>query len=225
MNMHALRILAVAALLVVQAPFAGAADKAPAGDNAAAVVLMSDAVRKEMETLVFEAVQVASPSLQTADTFEPYGVLKMRDGRLQIVRWGKPNPPPATEIFRQITLAIRSESRKPEVVAAITVAPTELPTSDGKTRVHGIRAEVDHREGAPQLVLIPFGRDNGKLILGTTVYTRGTNPLFDHAAIAAAAAAEAGQKAAVPAATTPVPAKPAAAKPTAAKPAPKAATK
>lgn len=145
-------------------------------------------VGEEMNKLVELAVQGASAPLQKGDDFPPYGVLLMADGKLQAVRWSKPNPPPPIEMFRQIFLATRAQATKPDVVAAVTVAPTSVPTTDGAMRVNGIRAEVDHRRGAPRLVFIPYVRENGKLVLGTTVYQPGVNPIFEHGPAAAAPA-------------------------------------
>ncbi|MFZ5698113.1 MAG: hypothetical protein ACOY9J_05245 [Pseudomonadota bacterium] len=145
-------------------------------------------IGEEMNKLVEMAVQGASAPLQQGDDFPPYGVLLMADGTLQAVRWNKPNPPPPIEMFRQIFLATRAQATKPDVVAAVTVAPTSVPTTDGAMRVNGIRAEVDHRRGAPRLVFIPYVRENGKLVLGTTVYQPGVNPIFEHGSAAAAPA-------------------------------------
>ncbi len=164
------------------------ADPAAAGPAPAATVdeIPADVV-VEMNKLVEMAVQGASAPLQKGDDFAPYGVLLMTDGTLQAVRWNKPNPPPPIEMFRQIFLATRAQAAKPDVVAAVTVAPTSVPTTDGTMRVNGIRAEVDHRRGAPRLVFIPYVREDGKLVLGTTVYQPGVNPIFEHGPAAAAA--------------------------------------
>lgn len=182
-------------------PAAKPAAKASAQSKPAATPGVTDAVRDEMSKLVEEAVQLASPELQKGDTFTPYGVLKLADGSLKSVQWKKPNPPPTMEIFRRIYFSMQAEAaRNPQVIAAVTVAPSAVTTTDGKTQVNGIRAEVDHRNGAPSLVFIPFMREEGKLVFGTSVYQPGRNPVFPHGLQAADAAAKAAAKPAAAAA-------------------------
>ncbi len=188
-------------------PAAPAAAAAKAEVSPFAGLEVPDAVLAEMNTLVEKAIQGAAGPLHSGDEFEPYGVLQSGDGTLQVLRWNTPNPPPAQEVFRQIFLAMRAEAvARPQVVAAVTVAATSAPTTDGASRVHMIRAEVDHRQGAPRMVLIPYTRANGKLELGTPIYQMGNNAVFDHSARMTAGA---GKK---PAAKAKAPARPAAAK-------------
>lgn len=206
--------LMLALLLVLGSPASMAANPVPSPAKPVdprdiEALVVSDEVLAEMNKLVERAVQGAAGPLQSGDEFTPYGVIQTNDGVLQALRWNKPDSPPALEIFRQIFLTMRAEAAaRPEVLAAVTIAPTSVPTTDGAKRVNMIRAEVDHRRGAPRMVLIPYTRVSGKLELGTPVYKVGTNAVFDHSAQVAAA-----RKAAKPA-------KPAAK--TAAKPAAKA---
>lgn len=181
------------------------AGKAPAKSTTqgkpAASPEVTEAVRDEMSKLVEQAVQLSSAELQKGDTFTPYGVLKLADGSLKSVLWKQPNPPPTMEIFRRIYFSLQAEAaRNPQVIAAVTVAPSAVTTTDGKTQVNGIRAEVDHRNGAPSLVFIPFMREDGKLVFGTSVYQPGRNPVFPHGLQAADAAAKPAAAAAKPAA-------------------------
>lgn len=202
-------LLTFALLLALGSPDVMAANPVPApagagGPKGVEALEVPDAVLAEMNKLVEQAVQGAAGPLQTGDEFTPYGVIQNEDGTLQMLSWNKPNPPPALEIFRQIFLTMRAEAAsRPQVVAAVTVAPTSVPTTDGAMRVNMIRAEVDHRRGAPRMVLIPYTRASGKLELGTPVYKVGTNAVFDHSAqlAAAAKAAKAAKKPAKPAAT------------------------
>lgn len=159
---------------------ADAPDAKPA-DAAAGVV--SPEVLAEMGSLVERAIQEAAGPLQTQDDFEPYAVFRRADGSMQVMRWQSKTPtserPPAMEIFRMLNVSLLEVGRRdPSVVAAVTVAATSVPTTDGKQHVSGIRAEVDHRHGVPQIVFIPYARENGKLITGTPAYTPGTNVLF-----------------------------------------------
>lgn len=166
--------------------------------------LVPPEVVKQMGELVRQGAQRASAELQVGDEFQPYGVVQHKDGNIYPVRFQKsedPNArmPPAVEIFRQINLTILDTTRKnPDIVAAATFAPTAETTSDGKTRVPMIRAEVDHRDGTPLIVLLPFQRVDGKLQFGSTPSLPGTNILFfreQPAADAAAPAAAAPAKA------------------------------
>lgn len=182
----AVALSAPAALMAAEAAPA-AAKAAPGAKPAEEVKLVAPAVIEAMGKLVEQGVQVASPSLQKGDDFEPYAVLQLKDGTLQYVGYQKPNPPPenappAMEIFKRITLTVLDATRKnPDIVAAATFAASSSTTSDGKTMVPMIRAEVDHREGTPLLVLIPFQRDkDGKPVFGTTPSMPGTNFLFFH---------------------------------------------
>lgn len=208
--------LGLCAGLALATPFsllaAEPAKKAPAEKAAAEKPnLVAPDVVKAMGELVKQGVQLASAPLQTSDDFEPYAVLQRKDGSLQRVRYQKPetpsaNPPSASEIFKRVTLSVLDVTRKdPDVVAAVTFASTMSPTSDGKTKVPMIRAEVDHREGAPLIVLMPFQRTKeGKLEFGSTPSLPGSNFLFfrDDSGKAIVAAPEAAP-AAAPAAATP----------------------
>lgn len=202
-----LYVLGLCAGLAFAVPVTQAADagKTPAAAKADAPKMAAPAVVKEMEELVEAGAQLASASLQKADEFEPYAVLKKKDGSMQVVRYQKPEgegakAAPAMEIFKRVTLTVLDVTRKnPDIVAAATFAISASSTADGKTRVPMIRAEVDHREGTPLIVLMPYQRKDGKLEFGSTPSLPGTNILFyregDAAAAKAAAAAQATQAA------------------------------
>jgi hypothetical protein len=197
--------LGVIAGFALSAPVAVMAADAP--KPAEETKLVAPAVVEAMGKLVEQGVQVASPSLQKGDDFEPYGVLQLKDGSLQYVGYQKPNPPPenpppAMEIFKRVTLTVLDATRKnPDIVAAATFASSSSTTSDGKTMVPMIRAEVDHRDGTPLLILIPFQREkDGKLVFGSTPSLPGTNFLFFREQAAAAPAAAAAPVSAAPAA-------------------------
>lgn len=169
------------------------------------------AVRDEMSALVEKAVQLASAPLQEGDAFLPYGVLQLKSGELKQVQWKQPNPPAAQEVLRGIVITMMLEiAQNPDVMAGVTIGPTmgTGTTQTGETMpVRGIIALVDHRDGAPRQMFMPYVREDGKINFGTTVYQMGAVPLFDHGQGAAAKPADA-QAAAKPA-DAPAPAKPA----------------
>ena len=139
---------------------------------------MPAAVLEEMNKLVEVAIQAAGAELHKGkDDFLPFGIMKNAKGDMQFVRWQKPNPPPPLEVLRGILLTIRGQARNPEVVAAVTVAPSAVPTKEG-IDVKGIRCEVDHRKGGPRVVFVPYTREGGKVVTGTLVYLPGNNPVF-----------------------------------------------
>lgn len=158
-------------------------------------------VLEAMSKLVESAVQEAGRELEKGvDEFLPYGVVLLKSGEAKMVRWQKPNPPPLPEVMRAIVLTLRQIGRTPDVVAAVSVAPTAVNTEEGIV-VKGIRCEVDHRDGEPRIVFVPYTREDGKVLTGTPVYLPGKNPIFvrpgDQAAAAAAqpaAKAPAGAK-------------------------------
>lgn len=175
------------------------------------------AVRDEMSALVEKAVQLASAPLQEGDAFLPYGVLQLKSGELKQVQWKQPNPPAAQEVLRGIVITMMLEiAQNPDVIAGVTIGPTmgTGTTQTGETMpVRGIIALVDHRNGAPRQMFMPYVREDGKINFGTTAYQMGAVPLFDHGQGAAAKPADA-QAAAKPAdapAAAAAPAKPAAA--------------
>ncbi|MFZ5722425.1 MAG: hypothetical protein ACOY33_02070 [Pseudomonadota bacterium] len=153
-------------------------------------------VREEMSKLVTQAAQLASGPLQAGDEFQPYGVLLLNDDTLKSVNWQKPNPPPALEVFRQIYFAMQREAQKnPAVKAAVTIAPTATMAtvsdqSKKTVQVQMLRAEVDHRRGSPLIVLLPYTRENGKIVFGETKYLPGQNAIFLRGQPAAPAAAK-----------------------------------
>lgn len=161
-----------------------AAKKPAAAPETAPVDDMPEAVREQMSALIQQGVQLAAAPLQAGDDFLPYGVMQLKDGSLKQVQWKKPNPPPPQEVLRGIFLTMMQEAaRNQDVIAIVTVAPTMVSgtTDDGKAvQVHMVRAEADHRDGAPRLALLPYTRENGKIEFGTTIYRVGNNPLFDH---------------------------------------------
>lgn len=171
--------LALTASVSVMPLFLPQAWAAPETAAAATAPEAGDEIKKEMERLVEEAIKPLAVELEKSDHFTPYGVLRKKDGGLQMLRWGKPNPPEDMQVFREINRMIRDQTKRPEIVAAVTVATTTIPTADGKGQVYGIRAEVDHREGTPLVVVVPYARENGKLVLGTLIYRVGKNPMFD----------------------------------------------
>lgn len=152
---------------------------AATGDKAGAQAPeLSTEVLEDMSKLVEAAIQHAGRELEKGvDEFLPYGVLQLASGEAKLVHWQKPNPPPLPEVMRGIVLTLRQLGRAPDVVAAVTVAPTAVNTEEGIV-VKGIRCEVDHRDGEPRIVFVPYTREDGKVLTGTPVYLPGRNPIF-----------------------------------------------
>lgn len=168
--------LALLAQAAEQAP-ESAANPAAAGkpDEQAG---LSEEVVGTMNALVEAAIQHAGRELEKGvDEFLPYGVLQLASGEARMVQWQKPNPPPLPEVMRAIFLTMVQAARAPEVLAAVTVAPTAVNTEQGIV-VKGLRCEVDHRDGEPRIVFVPYTRENGKVLTGTPVYLPGKNPVF-----------------------------------------------
>lgn len=161
---------------------------------------LSTEVLDDMSKLVEAAIQHAGRELEKGvDEFLPYGVLQLASGEAKLVHWQKPNPPPLPEVMRGIVLTLRQLGRAPDVVAAVTVAPTAVNTEEGIV-VKGIRCEVDHRDGEPRIVFVPYTREDGKVLTGTPVYLPGKNPIFvrpgdENAAAGAQPAAQSAAKA------------------------------
>jgi hypothetical protein len=202
MKLYAFGLCAAVALAAPLNAMAADAAKAPVKKAAAAAEkaapasdtkLVAPEVLKAMGDLVQQGAQAASGSLQTADDFEPYAVLQRKDGSLQVVRWksaeNAATKPSALEVFKRVTLSVLDATRKDkDIVAAATFAASASTTNDGKTMVPMIRAEVDHRDGTPLIVLMPFQRKDGKLEFGSTPSLPGTNFLFFREDAAAAPA-------------------------------------
>lgn len=170
---------AVAAKPAAKTPAkAGAKGNAKADAKAAPKEVPAE-VLTAMNKLVEVAIQRAAEDLSKGvDEFKPYAVLQLKSGELKNVHWNVPNPPPPFEMLRGIVLTVRKNTQQnPDIVAAVTVAPSEVPTKEG-VRVKGIRCEVDHRDGEPRVVFIPYTREEGKLVTGSNLYLPGTNPLF-----------------------------------------------
>lgn len=189
-HLSVMRLLLVPVLglaLVAQAAEPAAAKPAtPAAKGAAATggkagapaAEVSTEVLDDMSKLVEAAIQHAGRELEKGvDEFLPYGVLQLASGEAKLVHWQKPNPPPLPEVMRGIVLTLRQLGRAPDVVSAVTVAPTAVNTEEGVV-VKGIRCEVDHRNGEPRIVFVPYTRENGKVLTGTPVYLPGKNPIF-----------------------------------------------
>lgn len=183
--------LLLAAVLLAVAPLAPAAEAGKKPGKAAAAEKPAEgvppAVADAMSKLVEAAIQHAAVDLaKGVDDFLPYGVLQLKSGELRHVAWTRPNPPPPMDVLTGIVVTLREQARQnPQVVAAITVAPSAVQTVDGQT-VKGMRCEVDHRDGAPRVVFIPYTRENGKVVTGTMLYLAGPNPVFERAAAPAA---------------------------------------
>lgn len=112
----------------------------------------------------------------------PQGIIRTASGTTQGIVWSGDNPPPATEMFKNIHQSMRSAARNQEVVAAVIVMTTSVPTKDRTASVDGVRVEVDHRNGRSSIVFIPYVYASGKLQLGRMIYLRGETPIFDHGA-------------------------------------------
>lgn len=196
------------ALVAQAAEPAAKATAAPAKSSAAkakpaakkAEEPMSQEILDAMSSLVESAIQHAGRELEKGtDEFLPYGVVQLTSGEAKLVHWQKPNPPPLPEVMRGIVLTLRQLGRAPDVVAAVTVAPTAVNTEEGIV-VKGIRCEVDHRDGEPRIVFVPYTREDGKVLTGTPVYLPGKNPIFvrpgdENAAAGAKPAAQPAAKA------------------------------
>lgn len=162
------------------------APAAKAGGHAGGDDDMSDLVRTQMSELTNQAVQLANTDLSVGDAFLPYGVMQMKNGELKQVRWTMPNPPAAQEVLKGIVVSMMKEAKaNPNVISAVAIGPTQTNGTNERGEsvlVTGLSALVDHRNGAPRTVFMPYIRKGSAIEFGTPVYQIGPVSMFDHSA-------------------------------------------
>lgn len=181
------RMLSVCLLLVLLLPLRGFA-AFPAHVN------------EQTNTLVNKAVEIAIASLTGQQTFPPFGAVIHQDGSVELLGRTEKASVPAKETLALVLVALRAKAAEDETVqASALVGLMQVKGPQGP--IDGIRIEVDHREGVPTIVFLPYVRQaSGKLAFGQQATRPGTNHMFPRAEPVPAADAAATGKA-VPAAS------------------------
>lgn len=168
-------------------------------------------VNEQTNTLVNRVVEIAVANLAGKQTFPPFGAVLHKDGSIELLGRSEKSTAPARDTLALVLAAIREKTEAPDVQAGALVGLMQVKGPKGP--IDGIRIEVDHREGVPTIVFLPYVRQaSGQLAFGQQATRPGSNPMFERGAVATPAAKAPASAAKAPAAAK-SPAAPASAKP------------
>lgn len=144
-------------------------------------------VNEQTNTLVNRVVEIAVANLAGKKTFPPFGAVLHKDGSMELVGRKDKSSASARETLALMLAAVREKAEAPDVQAGALVGLMQVKGPKGP--IDGIRIEVDHREGVPTIVFLPYARQaSGQLVFGQQATQPGTNEIFPHATPAAPAA-------------------------------------
>lgn len=160
-------------------------------------------VNEQTNTLVNRVVEIAVANLAANKTFPPFGAVLHKDGSIELLGRSEKSTAPAKETLALVLAAVREKTAAPDVQAGALVGLMQVKGPKGP--IDGIRLEVDHREGVPTIVFLPYVRQaSGQLAFGQQATRPGSNAMFERAAATAPPAPAKAPAAKAPAA----PAKP-----------------
>lgn len=133
-------------------------------------------VLEEMNLLTAQATQLAINAVQEHQTFYPFAMIMLRDGKTEMLGWsgaeGEPLPKPEEWAMGLYFRLRKMATERPEIVSSVVARMAQPETREGDDKVPGIMVQSDHRlanNGTIMFVGFPMTAE-GKREMADPVY-------------------------------------------------------
>jgi len=141
---------------------------------------MSDA-KDEIEELLNFLLPVAEEELSKAGEFYPYAAMVAADGELKAVSAAAGEEPEVADLLVALHEELRVQAADGSIRASGIAADVTLTDPDSGETTDAVQLELDHAEGDPVDIYVPYETVGNEVKFGELVTAAGREPVFSSA--------------------------------------------
>jgi hypothetical protein len=138
--------------------------------------------KEEIEELLNYLLPFAERQLNEAGEFYPYAAMVSADGELRSVTAATGEEPEVAELLVALHAELRSQAADGSIRASGIAADVTLTDPDSGETTDAVQIELDHADGDPVDVYVPYETATDGVKFGDPVSAGGREPVFSAAA-------------------------------------------
>ena len=138
---------------------------------------MPDA-KDEIEELLNFLLPVAEEELSRAGEFYPYAAMVAADGELKSVSAATGEEPEVADLLVALHDELRAHAADGSIRASGIAADVTLTDPDSGETTDAVQLELDHAEGDPVDIYVPYETVGNEVKFGELVTAAGRQPVF-----------------------------------------------
>jgi hypothetical protein len=138
---------------------------------------MPDA-KDEIEELLNFLLPVAEEELSKAGEFYPYAAMVATDGELKSVSAAAGEEPAVADLLVALHQELRAHAADGSIRASGIAADVTLTDPDSGETTDAVQLELDHAEGDPVDIYVPYETVGNEVKFGELVTAAGRQPVF-----------------------------------------------
>lgn len=138
---------------------------------------MPDA-KDEIEELLNFLLPVAEEELSKAGEFYPYAAMVAADGELKSVSAAAGEEPGVADLLVALHEELRAQAAHGSIRASGIAADVTLTDPDSGETTDAVQLELDHAEGDPVDIYVPYETVGSEVRFGELVTAAGRQPVF-----------------------------------------------
>ena len=141
---------------------------------------MPDA-KDEIEELLNFLLPVAEEELSKAGEFYPYAAMVAADGELKAVSAAAGEVPEVADLLVALHEELRAHAADGSIRASGIAADVTLTDPDSGETTDAVQLELDHADGDPVDIYVPYETVGNEVKFGELVTAAGREPVFSSA--------------------------------------------
>ena len=137
---------------------------------------------QEIEELLNYLLPFAERQLNEAGEFYPYAAMVSADGELRSVTAATGEEPEVADLLVALHAELRSQAADGSIRASGIAADVTLTDPDSGETTDAVQIELDHADGDPVDVYVPYETATDGVKFGDPVSAGGREPVFSAAA-------------------------------------------
>jgi hypothetical protein len=138
--------------------------------------------KEEIEELLNYLLPFAERQLNEAGEFYPYAAMVSADGELRSVTAATGEEPEVADLLVALHAELRSHAADGSIRASGIAADVTLTDPDSGETTDAVQIELDHADGDPVDVYVPYETATDGVKFGDPVSAGGREPVFSAAA-------------------------------------------
>ena len=137
--------------------------------------------KEEIEQLLNFLLPVAEEQLSREGEFYPYAAMVAADGELKSVTTAAGEDPEVGELLVSLHEELRAQAAEGAIRASGIAADVTLTDPDSGETTDAVQVELDHADGNPVDVYVPYETAADGVKFGQPVSAEGREPVFSSA--------------------------------------------
>jgi len=137
--------------------------------------------KQEIEELLNFLLPVAEEELSRAGEFYPYAAMVAVDGELKSVTARTGDEPEVGDLLVALHEELRAQAADGSIRASGIAADVTLTDPDSGETTDAVQLELDHADGDPVDIYVPYETEGREVKFGELVSAAGREPIFTDA--------------------------------------------